>query len=314
MLRKFKRYLSGSNESRHHDEDRPVTTDDDAESSDSMEDIDDIGYVESDVDRVTRMIAEVEGSLERDLSSRRDFEVAHVHETRAMLAKVKTKCEGCGRDFSEDLLNGETEVIRIRRRGNSRSPRSESSDVSSDGPMRLLSPEDLCVDCEIKQFPNRFHGCGFCRRPLRDLFACTTCRIGFAEWIKDVIPPETVILAKVRKQATRIISGIVESGFIQNREFLYQESQLMCRWPGFYAGPLNVRKNGKIHDAYLPTWIVPERIKIPDEFKSFVMTRDLARITKFEMFEKNLLQILEANDIHIFLGLTTFLIISLFDE
>jgi hypothetical protein len=277
MLRQFKKYIGlGPKDSAGRDSD----------DSDSMEDVDDDHTYQREI---------VAGELEREL----EYEIIRIQDTDQTLREVKCICIECGEDFTQDVMDGETEVVKVRRlRLSNSSEEGEQIDRSN----TVLSPEGYCLNCEIRKRPDRFHGCAFCRRPLRDLFACTTCRIGFAEWIRDVIPPETIILKSVREQAKRIVTGIIESGYIDNREFLYRESQLMCRWPGFYAGPLNVKneKGKSSNNSYLPTWVIPDYIEIPNETRSLSISTDLTRITRFEMFEKKLMEILEYNHIYIF--------------
>lgn len=222
------------------------------------------------------------------------IQILKVNDTVDDLKNVKCICIKCGEDFTRDIMSGETEVLKVHFRN------SKTLEGTRDMSNTMLSPEGYCLDCEIKIFPDRFHGCAFCRRPLRNLFACTTCRIGFADWIKDVVPPETIILKSVREKAQQIVSGIIESGFIENREFIYRESQLMSRWPGFYAGLLNINKNGQNNSVYLPTWIVPDYLNIPEDTKSVNVSTDLTKLAKFKLFEQKLREILEFNNINIY--------------
>ena len=34
---------------------------------------------------------------------------------------------------------------------------------------------NLCLNCEILKYPEHFHGCGFCKRPIREKF----CNVKF---------------------------------------------------------------------------------------------------------------------------------------
>jgi hypothetical protein len=43
------------------------------------------------------------------------------------------------------------------------------------------SPEGLCKDCESKQFPERYHGCCFCRKAIKYSLTCGNCEEGFRE-------------------------------------------------------------------------------------------------------------------------------------
>ena len=46
------------------------------------------------------------------------------------------------------------------------------------------SREGLCSECEQKQFPERYHGCLFCRCPLKNDCgpSCLWCEVGFQKW------------------------------------------------------------------------------------------------------------------------------------
>lgn len=200
-------------------------------------------------------------------------------------------CEKCGIDQSEYIIN-ETEVFSIKSK--------ITDQLNLTRSKTILSPENLCLKCEISEYPDRFHGCAFCRRPLRNIFACSTCRIGFAEWIKEVIQPDNLILSGIRNQAKKIVNGIIQSGFIENREFIHREKYMMFEWPGFYVGLSNLMENGELGKFYLPTWIVPDKLTIGSNIKSLSISKDLDRLKKFKMFEERLLLILEENNIHLF--------------
>jgi hypothetical protein len=207
-------------------------------------------------------------------------------------------CEKCHTDQSEYIIN-ETEVLTSESTIKTFIKSKISNQLDLTRSKTILSSENLCLKCEISEYPDRFHGCAFCRRPLRNIFACSTCRIGFTEWIKDIIQPDNVILSGIRNQAKNIVKRIIQSGFIENREFIYRERQMMFEWPGFYIGMTNITKDGE-SKFYLPTWIVPDNLIINSNIKSLSIGNDLSNLTKFKVFEKRLITILEENNIYLF--------------
>jgi len=48
------------------------------------------------------------------------------------------------------------------------------------------SLEGLCDDCEIKQHPERYHGCASCGHAIQYKYLCTGCADGFGRWLFDV--------------------------------------------------------------------------------------------------------------------------------
>lgn len=45
------------------------------------------------------------------------------------------------------------------------------------------SPEGYCDDCEIKAFPQRYHGCCFCGKVIKYGSACWGCLEGVSQWL-----------------------------------------------------------------------------------------------------------------------------------
>jgi hypothetical protein len=295
MFNRIKKFVMNKKETINQDRVHDSISADSGSDSDSMEVID--GENEPKLNVVD--VEELERELEYQI-------VSDGKESIEDLKNVACVCTECGEDMTEYIMGGETEVIRVMRISRSASQSTESdiesspeSIMKSDRSNTVLSPEGLCLKCEISEYPSRFHGCAFCRRPLRDLFACSTCRIGFTNWIKDAIPPESFVLSSVRKQAKKIVSGVIGSGFITNREFLHREEQLMFDWPGFYAGTLNITNNGTA-SAYLPTWIIPHGLRIPSDMGVLSVSTDLTSLTQFKMFEEKLLTILRENNIDLY--------------
>jgi len=149
----------------------------------------------------------------------------------------------------------------------------------------MLSPDGLCLRCEIHGHPERFHGCAFCRRPLRNLYACTVCRLGFTEWLNGVgLDNHSHSNSHSNSHSHSVMSKILESGYIVNREFVYIESQSLTdyEWPGFYAGLISANTE----NAFLPAWVIPKTLRIMP--MSNVDT------------DAGLLKLLEQNNIHLY--------------
>lgn len=182
--------------------------------------------------------------------------------------------------------------------------------IRSNSEKSFLSPEQLCIKCEIVKFPERFHGCAFCRKPLRCAFACCACRIGFAEWVKKVIPKENLMFCGVRKNAMKTVTFLLRDGSMINREFINSFNPdasdtdrlvglVSClEWKGFYAGITNIGADGNPTDSYLPTWIIPSKIQINP--RSISLVKGLTDAAKLKLFENKLIQILEHNHIYLY--------------
>jgi hypothetical protein len=50
------------------------------------------------------------------------------------------------------------------------------------------SPEGLCSDCELKKFPDRYHGCNCCGYAINyHPHFCINCRNGIEDWLSAVL-------------------------------------------------------------------------------------------------------------------------------
>jgi hypothetical protein len=113
----------------------------------------------------------------------------------------------------------------------------------------IFSPEQMCIDCELRMFPKRFHGCGFCKRPIREKFSCSICTNGFIEWINDVIQPIDSIDHLIRLSASGLINKLMrdipsddptgKSTEKKDRPFILRTDDGFYKWPGFYGGITN---------------------------------------------------------------------------
>ena len=94
------------------------------------------------------------------------------------------------------------------------------------------SKEGLCKQCEIKQFPERFHGCLFCRGALPlILYICLDCNAGFKNWVQEHTNIHDGEAAIHHGQAA---FRLMEEKSEEDMDFI---STKTCNsWPGFYLG------------------------------------------------------------------------------
>lgn len=154
----------------------------------------------------------------------------------------------------------------------------------------------LCFDCEVLTFPERFHGCGFCKRPIRERFSCTICSLGFVEWVKESIHPVDSTSKLIRLSAGNLLKKTIDDLPIEQHVFIKRTSDSFYHWPGFYAGTTNRFCTGEDDDSeqkYFPVWIIP-KLTVPYEidYRSF----------KFDLknFERVLFDILKTNNINLY--------------
>lgn len=113
-----------------------------------------------------------------------------------------------------------------------------STRVSASG-HAFFSPDSLCIDCEIRIHPDRFHGCGFCKRPIRERFSCVICSAGFVEWVKEVIHPIDSLSMIIRQSADKLLDKTIYDLPIEQHRFIMRTEDGYYKWPGFYAGLTN---------------------------------------------------------------------------
>lgn len=112
--------------------------------------------------------------------------------------------------------------------------------INSKKNIQIFCTEELCIDCEIKKYPERFHGCGFCKRPIRERFSCTICSEGFVEWVKTSMHPMDTLSEFVRRSASDLVNrSIYDLYDLDNSQFIMREDDGYYKWPGFYAGITN---------------------------------------------------------------------------
>jgi hypothetical protein len=121
--------------------------------------------------------------------------------------------------------------------------------------INIFSVEGLCIDCEIRSFPERFHGCGFCKRPIREKFCCTTCSNGFIEWVNYSIHPMDSFSEIIKRSAPELVNrSIYDMPELVNTKFILRTDDGYYKWPGFYAGITNrFSKESKTKINNIPT-------------------------------------------------------------
>lgn len=158
--------------------------------------------------------------------------------------------------------------------------------------------QGLCFDCEVLTFPERFHGCGFCKRPIREKFSCTICSLGFVEWVKDTIHPLDNTSRLIRGSAKDLLEKTIDDLPIEQHEFIKRVNDSLYHWPGFYAGITNTFSSSNSNDGdteqkYFPVWIIPKLTERYDiDYSQF----------KFDLknFQRVLLDILKTNNINLY--------------
>jgi hypothetical protein len=199
--------------------------------------------------------------------------------TRIMTTRVveskENKCICCGR--TEERLTGTVDRSVFR-----------------------FSDEGMCLNCEILKYPERFHGCGFCKRPIREKFSCTICSDGFVEWIRRTINPTDGLSIALRYSASGLLSRNIYNTPIESNPFIMRPTDSYYKWPGFYAGLTNrfaspsasTSTNG-LDQNFFPVWIIP---KLTKKYET-----KLSTIKKDSLFFQNiLLDILKTNGIHMY--------------
>jgi hypothetical protein len=159
-----------------------------------------------------------------------------------------------------------------------------------------LSSEKLCFNCEVRKFPERFHACAFCKRPLKYKLCCIVCTDGFNEWIKSQIhpiDPKSILIRKIAKNLLNIPYKTIEG--LDNKHFIVRTKDSFFKWPGFYAGLINNSNySNQINETtqYMPRWIIPN-LTIPYNVSYNIKLN-------FKFYESLLLDILKTNHIDLY--------------
>jgi hypothetical protein len=159
--------------------------------------------------------------------------------------------------------------------------------------VNTLTAEKLCFNCEVRKFPERFHACGFCKRPLKYRFSCSICTDGFNEWVRSQIHPinpQSILVRSVAKKLLNLPYETVQ--LMDNKHFIVRTKDSFFKWPGFYAGLISTSTNNLKDDQYMPRWIVP-KLTIPYS-GSYSVKLNL------KFYESLLLDLLKTNHIDLY--------------
>lgn len=159
----------------------------------------------------------------------------------------------------------------------------------------IFSSEGLCYNCEVLEFPNRFHGCMFCKRPIREKNSCTICTDGFEEWIKSEIDMIGMMGYIIKKIARRLLNekNIHINDDSNDKQFIMRNDDNFYNWPGFYVG-----NNNECSDTFYPIWIIPKLTKKLDYLDIEKLNYlDLINVNKYKLI---LLDLLKINNINLY--------------
>lgn len=145
----------------------------------------------------------------------------------------------------------------------------------------IFNKEQLCLKCELNNYPQRFHGCGFCKRPIKKSFCCKICADGFIEWIKNWILP----IDSQEKKFDDMIHDLLKNIKQNENSFIIRENDNLYKWSGFYAGFINRFSTDK-KDCQ-PIWIIP---KLTQRYA-------FTSANKKKLLQEFILSILKSNEI-----------------
>lgn len=199
--------------------------------------------------------------------------------------------------------------------------------LHQDKSIKRLIDDKICLNCEILLYPERFHGCGFCKRPIRQKFSCTICASGFNSWIRSQILGSDALSHMLRISADSLLDkqcnndqdqkSVVSSSLFcdlfcnqirhetrsidrvinSSHKFILRTSDSYYKWPGFYAGVTDkfTQKSNTdpTNSNYFPVWIIPQ-LDIEHYIKYTNLKPDI------KMFQHMILKILESNNIKLY--------------
>lgn len=157
------------------------------------------------------------------------------------------------------------------------------------------SKEGLCHDCELKQFPERWYGCIFCRKAINFNNACHSCEQGFKSWASEFFkimkkhPKSKINETEDRRSFihdTRYVRYLItDNDQAQKLPFLVAERpDYWGQWPGFHVGGLKWVKPDP-HDFDQP-------IDMSDMISENFIKVYVRELEKFGIFIYNDVQIL----------------------
>lgn len=132
--------------------------------------------------------------------------------------------------------------------------------------------QKLCSQCELTTYPERFHACASCRKPIRYTIFCWGCKDGLSKWLSELFSTED---NKDNWKMRQLIDiGIHCIAFIpaksKMKPMFLIEPELSDPWPGFYAG----------EDKWIMPAISKDQIDISDinwDNKDAVINRELEK-------------------------------------
>lgn len=154
------------------------------------------------------------------------------------------------------------------------------------------SQEGLCDNCEFKEFPERYHGCCFCRKSVKYGPFCWGCRLSFQKWAFDLFynknekskSTNSCFAIKTDDETNdwtlwqNVGSGVHRLTYLYNQPKLpflvnKQASTSNDDWPGFHLGNLQWIK--------LDPFDLKKRIMIADitwDNREAVLQRELQKL------------------------------------
>lgn len=102
------------------------------------------------------------------------------------------------------------------------------------------SKEGLCDACELKQFPERYHGCCFCRKSISHGRMCHGCYKGFEKWLTNLFCDATAQGDwRFRQTVEQGIFRLTNDSSVKKLPWLIQQlANYDHEWPGFHLGEL----------------------------------------------------------------------------
>lgn len=103
------------------------------------------------------------------------------------------------------------------------------------------SPEGLCNNCELKEFPDRFHGCICCGYAI-DYHShfCFDCKRGIDEWLRLLFrssPKNKEFFNEINIGVHCIVGyGSEKTAYHSKRKLNLPPLGISHKWPGFHTG------------------------------------------------------------------------------
>ncbi len=102
------------------------------------------------------------------------------------------------------------------------------------------SKEGLCEECEVKRFPERFHGCLFCRTYRKYSGVCLDCTSDIQQWFRCMAEGEEYNPKEYDPLCNNVTMGMFsllnEKKYQIQIPFINIERDPFAKWPGFYCG------------------------------------------------------------------------------